>query len=208
MSPTYPFKVACCLLIALAWFSAKAQDDAMALKEIKVHRKKQHREFRNPDRSPLLPEDRRHFKGLNYYPADLRYRVKAAFVKTENADLFQMKTTTDRLPEYRKFGEVHFSIDGQNLVLEVYQSPEIMKRPGYEDYLFVPFTDLTNGEETYDVGRYLEMRIPTSDTVTLDFNLCYNPYCSYNPNFSCPIPPQANDLKVAIRAGEKKYKDH
>jgi uncharacterized protein (DUF1684 family) len=119
-----------------------------------------------------------------------------------------MKTTTDRLPEYIKYGEVHFSLDGQNFTLEVYQSPEIMKRPGYEDYLFIPFTDETNGHETYDVGRYIEFRIPKSEDVVVDFNQSYNPYCSYSPNFSCPIPPAVNQLTIAILAGEKKFKDH
>ena len=72
-----------------------------------------------------------------------------------------MKTTTSRLPEYIKYGDVYFTLNGMDCRLEVYQSPDIAKRPGYEDYLFIPFTDETNGKETYDVGRYLEFRIPT-----------------------------------------------
>jgi uncharacterized protein (DUF1684 family) len=99
-------------------------------------------------------------------------------------------------------------IDSQELKLDVYQSPDVMKIPGYEDYLFIPFTDLTNGEETYEVGRYIEFSIPESDSVVLDFNQCYNPYCSYGAGkYSCPIPPEANHLPVAIPAGEKKYKE-
>jgi uncharacterized protein (DUF1684 family) len=119
-----------------------------------------------------------------------------------------MKTTTTRLPEYTKYGEVHFELDGEQYILEVYQSPEISSRPGYEDYLFIPFTDLTNGDETYDVGRYLEFSIPSSEEVVVDFNLCYNPYCSYSARYSCPIPPEANRLGIPIKAGEKKYKSH
>jgi uncharacterized protein (DUF1684 family) len=122
---------------------------------------------------------------------------------------FKMKTTTDRLPDYAKYGEVHFMIDSQAFKLEVYQSPDVSKMPGYADYLFIPFTDLTNGEETYEVGRYIEFRIPKSDNVILDFNQSYNPYCSYAAGkYSCPIPPEANQLTVAIPAGEKKYKEH
>jgi uncharacterized protein len=184
----------------------QAQDEAEARKQIEDHRQKQQQEFRDKKLSPLLKADRRKFKGLNYYPIDLKYRVKATFVKTETPELFKMKTTTDRLPDYRKYGEVDFMIDGQTFKLEVYQSPDIMKRPGYEDYLFIPFTDLTNGNETYEVGRYIEFRIPTSADVVVDFNQCYNPYCSYSPGFSCPIPPQANHLPIAIPAGEKKFK--
>ena len=184
----------------------QAQDETEARKQIEEHRQKTQQEFKDKKLSPLVKADRRKFKGLNYYPVDLKYRVKATFTKTETPELFKMKTTTDRLPDYRKYGEVEFMIDGQAFKLEVYQSPDIMKRPGYEDYMFIPFTDLTNGDETYEVGRYIEFRIPGSADVVVDFNQCYNPYCSYSPVFSCPIPPQANNLQIAIPAGEKKFK--
>lgn len=196
------------VLLTFSFLITRAQDDLLARKEIDAHREKQQSEFRDKKKSPLLPKDRKKFKGLNYYPIDLKYRVPAKFVRTENQPLFKMKTTTDRLPEYIKYGEVHFSLDGQNFTLEVYQSPEIMKRPGYEDYLFIPFTDETNGHETYDVGRYIEFRIPKTEDVVVDFNQSYNPYCSYSPNFSCPIPPAPNQLTIAVPAGEKKFKDH
>jgi uncharacterized protein (DUF1684 family) len=117
-----------------------------------------------------------------------------------------MKTTTDRLPEYRKYGEVHFKLDGEERILEVYQSLDVAKKPGYEDYLFIPFTDETNGIDTYEVGRYIDLTIPTSEGVVIDFNKCYNPYCSYGSGYSCPIPPEANHLPIKIEAGEMKYR--
>ena len=181
-----------------------AQIDS-AVYDIEQHRKKQEEEFRDPEKSPLDKKLRKKFKGLNYYPINLDYRLKATFVKTENPTLFKMKTTTSRLPEYQKYGEVHFTLDGEDFALEVYQSPDISKRPGYEDYLFIPFTDETNGIDTYEVGRYIEFRIPSSDQVILDFNKCYNPYCSYGSGYSCPIPPEANRLPLKIPAGEMKY---
>lgn len=192
------------LVLISLYFQAFSQGDAV--KEIDDHRAKQQDEFRDPEKSPLTKKDRKKFRGLNYYPIDLAYRVKAKFVKTENPTFFKMKTTTSRLPDYSKYGEVYFTLKGQDFKLEVYQSPDIMKKVGYEDYLFIPFTDETNGKETYDVGRYLELRIPASEDIILDFNLCYNPYCSYSPNFSCPIPPEANYLPVELTAGEKKFK--
>jgi uncharacterized protein len=196
------------IILSLATFllfgPVLAQIDS-AIYDIEQHRKKQEEEFRDPKKSPLDKKLRKKFKGLNYYPINLDYRLNATFVKTENPTLFKMKTTTSRLPEYQKYGEVYFKLDGQNLVLEVYQSPEISKRPGYEDYLFIPFTDETNGIDTYEVGRYLEFRIPSSDRVILDFNKCYNPYCSYGSGYSCPIPPEANHLPLKIPAGEMKY---
>jgi uncharacterized protein len=176
-----------------------------AIYDIEQHRKKQEEEFKDPKESPLDKKLRKKFKGLNYYPINLDYRLKATFVKTENPTLFQMKTTTSRLPEYQKYGEVHFTLDGEDRVLEVYQSPEIIKKPGLEDYLFIPFTDETNGIDTYELGRYIDFRIPTSDQVILDFNKCYNPYCSYGSGYSCPIPPEVNHLPIKILAGEMKY---
>jgi uncharacterized protein (DUF1684 family) len=182
------------------------QDDVLARREIEAQREEKQNGFKDKEKSPLTPKERRKFKGLDYYPIDLKYRVTAKFIRTENQPLFKMKTTTERLPEYVKYGEVRFFIDSQEFKLEVYQSPEIMKRPGFEDYLFIPFTDATNGNETYDVGRYIEFSIPKSDEVTIDFNQSYNPYCSYSPRFSCPIPPEPNQLPIAIPVGEKKYK--
>lgn len=176
-----------------------------AVYEITRFREEQEAKFTDPKDSPLDKKLRKKFKGLNYYPIDLNYRVKAKFVKTENPVLFRMKTTTARLPEYQKFGELHFEIDGEARVLEVYQSPEIIQKAGFEDYLFVPFTDETNGIDTYEVGRYIDFRVPKSENVTLDFNQSYNPYCSYGSAYSCPIPPAVNHLSLKVQAGEKKF---
>lgn len=192
--------------LVFCFFSSYSQHDDAAIADVQAYRKKQMDTFRDPNESPLTPKDLRKFKGLNYFPIDLKYRVKAKFVRNETPVFFKMKTTTTRLPDYVKYGEVHFLIDDKPYKLEVYQSPDIMKRPGYEDYLFIPFTDLTNGFTTYDVGRYLEMRIPDSEDVLVDFNKAYNPYCSYSPNYSCPIPPEVNNLPVEVPAGEKIYK--
>jgi uncharacterized protein len=193
------------IVLTFSLITVYGQDTSLAIKEIEDHRAKQEGEMRDKVKSPLQPKDRKKFKHLNYYPIDLKYRVDAKFVRTENQPFFKMKTTTTRLPEYSKYGEVHFTIDAVDYVLNVYQNPEISKRPGFEDYLFIPFTDTTNGNETYEVGRYIEFKIPKSEDVIVDFNQCYNPYCSYSPTFSCPIPPVENDLPIAIPAGEQKF---
>jgi uncharacterized protein (DUF1684 family) len=194
------------LLLGLSFFGSFGQTGEDPVKVINDHRAKQQKEMRSRKESPLSKEDRRHFKGLNYYPIDLSYRVKAKFVKTETPVLFKMKTTTTRLPEYSKYGEVYFELQGEKYKLEVYHNADIAKRPGYEDYLFIPFTDQSNGNATYEVGRYIDFRTPTTEEVVIDFNLCYNPYCSYSPNYSCPIPPEANYLPLEVRAGEMKFK--
>ena len=200
-------KLIMAMLCSAFFLPVFAQENEEALAAITKHREKQQAEMKG-EKSPLVPKDKKRFKGLKYFPVDLKYRIKARFVQTDNTPMFFMKTTTTRLPEYRKFGEVYFTLDSVDYMLEVYQSPDIMKMKGYEDYLFIPFTDLTNGNETYEVGRYIEFRIPKSDDVILDFNMAYNPYCSYNPNYSCPIPPEANRLPIPIPAGEKKFKEN
>ena len=108
---------------------------------------------------------------------------------------------------YIKFGEAHFKIDGKALVLNIYQNIELSKKKEYVDYLFLPFSDLTCGKESYIGGRYIDLKIPTSDTILIDFNTAYNPYCAYNHKYSCPIVPLENDLPVAINAGVKKFHD-
>ena len=118
-----------------------------------------------------------------------------------------MKTTTSRTPIYKKYGELHFSIDGKELKLNVYQNVDLKKKPGYDDYLFLPFSDLTCGKDSYIGGRYIDMRIPKSGKVTIDFNQAYNPYCAYNYEYSCPIVPLENDLDIEINAGVKKFHD-
>lgn len=198
--------LAACLVIVTG---VCGQDNKAVIKEIKTHRKTQKKGFLDPSKSPLPREEIKSFRGLHYFEIDLNFRVTAKFVRTENTPLFLMKTTTDRLPQYRKFGEVHFEIEDTPIVLEVYQSPEVSLRPGYEDYLFIPFTDQTNGMETYEVGRYIDLRIPASDEVdevVIDFNLAYNPYCAYNDRYSCPVPPAVNHIGMRIEAGEKKYR--
>lgn len=191
------------LLLLLPAFLFAQVDSAVY--QIEAYRKQQDEKFRDPKESPLNKKLRKNFKGLNYYPVNVEYRVKAKFVKTENPVLFKMKTTTSRLPEYQKYGEVHFKLDGEERILEVYQNPEISQKPGLEDYLFIPFTDETNGVDTYEVGRYIDFKIPISDEVILDFNKSYNPYCSYGSAYSCPIPPEANHLPLKVLAGEMKF---
>ncbi|CAM3437990.1 DUF1684 domain-containing protein [Flavobacterium longum] len=165
------------------------------------------KEYQDEKESPLLPEDRKQFKGHPFFPIDAKYFVVAEFVRTENEKPFAMKTSTARLPMYEKYGEVHFKIDGKPCRLNVYRSMDLRNKEGYEDYLFLPFSDLTNGEETYLGGRYIDLRIPKENLIAIDFNQAYNPYCAYNHKYSCPAVPQDNVLSVAIRAGVKKFHD-
>ena len=133
--------------------------------------------------------------------------MTAAFVRTEKEKPFEMKTSTDRKPLYVKYGELSFTIDGRDLKLNVYKNIELSKKEEYKDYLFLPFSDLTSGKESYIGGKYIDLRIPKGDTIVIDFNTSYNPYCAYNHKYSCPKVPLENDLNIEIKAGVKKFHD-
>lgn len=182
-----------------------AQEDKVQTS--KEYQESLNRSFADSLHSPLTEEDRLHFEGLDFFPIDEKFIVKAKFMKLKRQKPFEMPTTTARKPKYIKYGELHFMIDSKELVLTVYKNIDLSKRKGFKDYLFLPFLDETNGIETYGGGRYLDMRIPTSDEVIIDFNKAYNPYCAYNPEYSCPIVPLENELAVKINAGVKKFHD-
>ena len=170
-----------------------------------AYQAKMNRDFKDPEHSPLPPDEIPYFEGLEFFPVDPSYIVTGEFVRTPFEVPFAMPTTTERKPLYVKYGEIHFKLKGKNYKLNVYQSQDLIKDPEYADYLFLPFTDLTNGKSTYAGGRYLDMSIPTSNRVVLNFNKSYNPYCAYSGNYSCPIPPKENHLEVPVEAGIKAY---
>lgn len=164
-------------------------------------------EFANPEKSPLTEEDRITFKALEFFPIDEKYCVTARFVRTKKEKSFEMQTTTDRKPLYVKYGELYFKLNGKEYKLNVYKNLELSKRKEFKDHLFLPFSDLTSGNETYIGGRYIDLKTPKSKTIVIDFNKAYNPYCAYNPKYSCPIVPFENDLIIPIKAGVKKFHD-
>ena len=183
---------------------------AFAQKDLSASEKFQtelNQSFSDSLKSPLTKEDLQHFKGLDFFPLNEKFIVEAKFVRTKKEKAFAMKTTTSRTPLYVKYGELHFTIDEKEFKLNVYQNIDLSKKPGYSDYLFLPFSDLTCGKESYIGGRYVDMRMQKGKTWTIDFNKAYNPYCAYNYKYSCPIVPLENDLNIEILAGVKKYHD-
>mgnify|MGYP005614599807 FL=1 len=196
--------VALLMMMQFGFGFAQAQFD---LASVEKFQKELNAEYADAKTSPLLPEDLKEFKILDFYPANDQFFVVAQFIRSENEQPFEMKTTTARKPVYVKYGEAHFSIDGQFFKLNIYRNIELSKKEQYKDYLFLPFSDLTCGNESYIGGKYIDMKIPQGDTIVIDFNRSYNPYCAYNPKYSCPKVPLENDLKIEIRAGAKKLHD-
>jgi uncharacterized protein len=194
-------------LFGISANNARAQNISKRqyVKEIKKERIAKNKEFRDTGQSPLANEQIADFTGLRYFRPNPDYKVKATFHKIEAPLVFKMKTTTEREPEYSTFGTISFKLFDTLLVLQVYQNLELIKRPGYSNYLFLPFTDETSARECYGGGRYIDLQIPESDIIEVDFNKAYNPYCAYNHKYSCPIPPAENHIPFKVRAGEKKY---
>lgn len=184
-----------------------AQDKQPILGETEFQRK-MNADFKDATKSPLKDKDRKEFKGLDFFKFDSTYVVTATLTRTPDETPFRMKTTTDRLPMYVKYGVVTFKLKGKTHELNIYQDLDLKNQIGYDDYLFLPFLDLTNGDTTYGGGRYVECRIPKDDKIIIDFNTAYNPYCAYNEKYSCPIVPRENYLETKIEAGVKAFKKH
>lgn len=177
-----------------------------AIADVLQFQKERNEEFKDPETSPLPDKYRKDFEELDFFQPDTNYIIKAKFIRTPEALPFLMSTTTERESKEVVFGVAHFTLNGLEHKLEVYQNEELMLQEKYRDYLFLPFTDETNGEETYGGGRYIDLSIPSGDTIIINFNEAYNPYCVYNKKYSCPIVPGVNALSIAIKAGMKDFK--
>ena len=149
--------------------------------------------------SPLTEEPRRAFYGLSYYDENPDLRVSLEAEEFDTREVVEMQTSTGDVASYVRWGKVAFEVDGEPAELTLYKDT-------HGDEFFLPFADATSGEETYGSGRYLEVQALSDSRVLLDFNYAYNPYCAYNEQFSCPLTPFENRLRVPIRAGEKSFK--
>ena len=148
--------------------------------------------------SPLLADVKASFQSLNYYPVNLKLRLIGELHIYGHQRQIQVPTTASTVLTMERYGRIYFQLEGKPFWLEVYRSPA-------EDQILVLFKDSTNGQQTYDGGRYMPLT-PLSDGYYLvDFNMSYNPYCAYNIEYVCPLPPSHNILDFEIHAGEKTY---
>lgn len=171
---------------------------AAAYKEMLEH-ERMHKDdfFRRGGDSPIMPKERADFAGLRYFAPDLNYRFVAEVVPYEEQEEVVLTATRGDERPFVRYGSVSFSVDGQDVSLTVYRD----MMGGF----FLPFRDTTSGQESYGAGRYLDVKENEDGTLTLDFNLAYNPWCNYNELYSCVLPPAENRIEVAIRAGEMTY---
>ena len=163
--------------------------------------------YPGPDSLALIVFDARRpeiveFSHLLYYPPDQRYAVKARLEKFAEQPKIKVPTSRKLEKTFYRYGRVRFRLEGKELTLLALKMS--LEGPDSE-YLFIPFKDATNGAETYEVGRFLDVPEPAGSEFILDFNRCYNPLCNYSPGYNCPMPPLENILDVAVPAGEKAY---
>lgn len=186
-------------------YAQKYADSKSYVSSVKKERTEKDKEFLNEADSPLDSIKKKKFRGLNYYRIDQKWKVTARLERYPDPDTIKMRTITERLPLYLVYGKANFIIEGKEFALTIYRNVGLMTKPGYEDYLFVPFRDATSGLKSYGGGRYIDARIIEGDQIIIGFNKAYNPYCVYSKKYSCPIPPSENYLELMVKAGERDF---
>lgn len=152
--------------------------------------------------SPFV-DAQENFTALKYYPVDPKFKIIADLTPVEEKNVVVLATSDGKEERYAEYAYAEFDFNGLHNKLLIL---EMIEMGPFRGKLFLAFGDETSGGETYGAGRYLDVaKVKGSQTITLDFNTAYNPYCAYADKFSCPFPPPENLLKIAIPAGEKTY---
>jgi uncharacterized protein (DUF1684 family) len=183
-------------------------DDRPYEAKIQASRAEKDAAFKSPANadSPIPAAKQATYTGLAYFPIDSHYRVPA-FVKEDRTGppvIISLQTSTTEIQHMRRVGPLGFTLGDASYSLTAFTDAD----SNTLNRLFVPFADLTSGTETYKGGRYIELDRTPTGLYDLDFNRAYHPFCVYNTNYSCPVPPKENRLTLAIRAGEKLSEPH
>lgn len=167
------------------------------VQSIQAHRAEIHQFMRTSDQSPFSEIA---FDSLAYFPVNPAYRVTATYQPIGNRKVRNLATSDGKEEAYEEYGHVFFDLGGAHHQLLV------LKNINQNADFFIPFGDASNGVSTYGGGRYLNVSlISVEETLELDFNKAYNPYCAYVADYVCPLPPKSNYISVPIEAGEKDY---
>lgn len=190
-----------------AWTGA---DSLRVINETLQYRRDVERYFRDHPSSPFRADPPIRFEGLRWYPPDVNMYFVSRLQRYERPETVIVLGTKNEERQQIRYGYFPITVNGQNLKLNVYKFTEgdIRQRPELREYLSVWFTDQTTGDETYEVGRYVEIEQERADPdhlYVVNLNNAHNPYCAYNPDYSCAIPTREDHLPVPIRAGEMKY---
>ena len=166
--------------------------------QVQLERAAKDESFRNQPDNPVPASKAGEFLPLKYFPPDEDYVVPASLNPSKERVIIEMPTSQGKIRQHQRVGVLEFTLKGQPLTLGAF-----VEAGAGLNRLFVPFSDMTSGSETYAAGRYLELDRTSSGVYTIDFNKAYNPYCYYNASFDCPYPPRESRLPLPIRAGER-----
>lgn len=189
------------VLAAVAYMFTAAESPEAYIEKVEKERERQFKFIKFNVESPLNEEQRRSFQLLTFYDINPLYRVKARLIPIENKKVREVPLTDGSKEKYIEHSYAEFELGGQTNKLLLLQS---VKETDMRNF-FLAFADETSGKETYGGGRFLNLRQDGKNSITIDFNLAYNPYCAYNPDYACPLPPKENLMTIAIEAGEKNY---
>lgn len=197
------------VLILFVSLSTVAQSTDSFIQEAKSFQEELNLTYTNPDSTILSKKQLKKFKGLKFYPIDMKFRVSATLKRTESEVPFKMELSSGLTREYVQYGLLNFVLEGTDFEIPIYQNTYYRDHPEveYGNSLFLPFTDYTSGDGSCGGGRYIDFVLENieEDRLIIDFNQAYNPYCAYTTGYNCPIPPEANDLKIRIEAGVKDF---
>jgi uncharacterized protein len=189
-------------LVSLFYSFWGNQDQTTYIQKIKKEREEKDHFMETSKESPFS-EAKENFTALKYYPVDPKFKIIADLTPVEEKNVVVLATSDGKEERYIEYAYAEFDFNGLHNKLLIL---EMMEMGPFRGKLFLAFGDETSGGETYGAGRYIDVaKVQGSQTITLDFNNAYNPYCAYADKFSCPFPPADNLLKIAVQAGEKTY---
>ncbi|MEE3233616.1 MAG: DUF1684 domain-containing protein [Candidatus Latescibacterota bacterium] len=168
------------------------------LAEIKQFRTQKDSVFKYGPDSPIAKDQRSSFEGLNYFPVDYRFRIAGELHRYARLRRIEVPSTNGNTIIMERFGRIYFQWSEKTFWLEAYRSLETAQIEAF-------FTDDTNGKDTYQIGRYVQLMPIEDGLYTIDFNHAYNPYCIYDNLYVCPLPPPNNHLPFEITAGELNF---
>jgi uncharacterized protein len=190
------------IALAVVYTMTGTESPEIYIEKIEKERDRQYKFIKFNIDSPLTEEQKKNFKELNFYNIDPSYKVRAKMVELEEKKMVELPMTDGSVEKYLKHSFAEFRLNGSPQKLLLLQS---LKESDKRNF-FLAFADETSGQETYGGGRYINLRQDGKNSITIDFNMAYNPYCAYNPDFACPLPPKENILQIPIPVGEKDYK--
>ncbi|MCY7292725.1 MAG: DUF1684 domain-containing protein [Ferruginibacter sp.] len=202
-------KQMCCFFLFVLLASIGKAQTELNTSDLAAWQKQINGEYANKATSPLSAAAITKFNGFDFFKEDSSLFVNATLTLSKEKKEVALKTSSSFILKQVEYGQITFLLNGKPYLLTLYQSPTHLKEKGLEDYLFLPFTDESNGITSYGGGRYIDLKIPAvGNNIVVDFNKAYNPYCAYSTGFSCPKVPAQNNLPIKILGGVKYVSMH